>query len=865
MNEQLKNTLLEQILFETTKPYQYIGGEYLCENTEEASSVWDEKVSMALCFADKYEIGASNLGVRILYELINQVPEFLADRAYAPDLDFKKLLEENELELYAVETKKPLKEFDAVAFSLQYEMSYPTVLAMLKLANIPVKLENRVDSDPIVLAGGPCCFNPVPMAGFIDAFMIGDGEDVILEIMSAFQNGGSRVQKLERLARIEGVWVPHIHNCHQNSEIKVKKRVSQLNYDNHVKKYPVPYSASVHDRAIVEIRRGCGRMCRFCQAGHTNLPIRERKAEDVVKLAGELLQNTGYDEYSLLSLSSNDYANIKEVLKQLSCEFAGKNISASLPSQRVDRFDIELADLVQSVRKSTITLAPEAGSQRLRDVINKNLTKDQIIDTTLECYKNGYNALKFYFIVGLPTETYEDIDELADLLAEIQYRARFLKKELNLKDNLTLTCSLSVFVPKPFTPLQFCPQDSPKVVGEKIYYLKDKIKSIKGVKINYHDRYTSLMEAVLTRGDESLGDFIYALYEKGVYLASWGENFDFEFWNNTAKSLGIDLEGLAMQSFAPETPLPWEFIDIGVEKSWLIEQYKNAMSAKVLSPCEFGCCNCGVCKNLKVKKVLDMPVNAAVQGDNIHQIQGDDKRYRYRLKLTKSAELRYLSHLDWQNTIIKALYRSNLDLVFSQGYNPTPKVSLGIALPIFVSSECELIDIEIYNDVESKYLIDVISKVLPSGIKILSAQKIDKSALSIDNLAQWALYEFEILEKFNDEENKKLPNSKRLLYINNRFTSDDELFIKKKSKKGIEKLINVRPSIKSCDVVNGKLHIIMKVGQNNQRVTSEVGQHNNQGNQTPSIRPDDLMRLFCEDDKFNITRLKFFDTDLKEL
>ena len=429
--KKLDNQTLNRLLYSVNKPYQYAGHELYSYNKDFKTS----EVRFAIAFPDKYEVGASNLGHRIIYETLNSIDGCMCDRAYAPDTDCKAEIEKQDLYLYAVESKVRLKDFDLLGFSLQYELAYPTVLAMMNMADIPVKNADRTEDDPIILSGGPCAFNPEPMREFIDGFLIGDGEDILKEVVETYKlaknQGKTRKQIIALLAEIDGLYVPSQHKGK-----KINKRIYDFSSDSVPRKHPVPFSTSIHDRAVTEIRRGCGRMCRFCQPGHVNLPIRERKAEDIIEITKNLVKNTGYDEFSMLSLSSNDYTNIEPVLEELTCYFSDKKVSASLPSQRIDRFNIRLSNLVKDVRKTTITLAPEAGSQRLRDVINKNISKEQIVNTTLDCYKNGYDSIKYYFILGLPTETYEDIDEMIELLNGIRYRAKQIKNELGLKQDL---------------------------------------------------------------------------------------------------------------------------------------------------------------------------------------------------------------------------------------------------------------------------------------------------------------------------------------------------------------------------------------------------------------------------------------------
>ncbi len=821
-------------LYKVKKPYQYIGDEYLSYNKDFDKA----QVKIALAFPDKYEIAISNLGQKILYDIINSDERFMADRIYAPDFDYREILKQNNRVLCSLESKKEANKFDIIGFSLQYELAYPTVLEMLELSHIPVLRKDREENSPIIMAGGPGAFNPRPIENFIDLFMVGDGEELIIDVLEAYQElknkGKTRSEIILELAKIEGVFCPELQN-------KTRKRIFDISKSNKAPQSPIPYSSSVHDRTIIEIRRGCGRMCRFCQAGHVNLPIRERKAQDVISMVEDSISKTGYDEYSLLSLSSNDYTNIESVIECLSDSMNKKKVSVSLPSQRIDRYSQKLAQLVRGVRSTTVTLAPEAGSQRLRNVINKNLTEEQIIETILSCYKNGFSNVKLYFMIGLPTETYEDIDEMVELFAKIKYQAKQLRKELELRDALNLTCTLSIFVPKPFTPFQWCAQLAQEEVHNRIKYLLDKVKPLKGVKINYHSSFTSKVECAMTRADERYNDFLLKLHEKGQYLTTWDENIDKQLWEDTALECGININEEAQKEFKLDEELPWDIIDVGLDKSWLVEQYNNAMAYKNILPCEFNCIQCGVCKNLKTHKIIDKPFAHTKEVEE--EQKNEVEIHTYRLKIKKKNEMRYISHLDWQNTIIKMLFRSGFKLYFSQGFNPTPRFSLGIALPIFVESEGELIDIELSEHIEPEKMVERFNQVLPPNIKVLHAEKITRQTTAIDILAQWTQFMFTPIKE-------GILKNEDLLYIKDRISSNNEIFIEKINKKGVKKLVNIKPSIKSVDVEGNKIKMILKTGQ-----SEEI----------PSVKPDDVIKLFRADVDFRIVRTEFYDKDMNKL
>ncbi len=865
-----------EALFKATKPYQYVGGEFLSYNKDFDSA----KVRFAFVFPDKYEIGISNLGVRIIYDRVNAykrpissdnpdqyIYPLMADRAYAPEPDFKPEF------LYGVESKRALKDFDGVGFSLQYELSYPTVLKMLEMSGITVRNDERRDEEPIVLAGGPCTFNPLPMADFIDVFCIGDGEEMMVEVCEVLEKtkGLPRKERIEKLCEIKGCWsaMAPLAPCGRGvggegstGEVRsVEKRIAPLITDYASTSYPIPFSSSVHDRAIVEIRRGCGRMCRFCQPGHVTLPVREREAEDIIKITKKLVDNTGYDEYSLLSLSSNDYSNIREVIKELAVDFNKRKISVSLPSQRIDGFNLELANLVQSIRKSAMTLAPEAGSQRLRNVIKKNISEEQIINAALTLYENGWSKIKFYFIAGLPTETLEDMDEMAELLNKIKYRSKLIKREKGLNHGFEITCTLSIFVPKPFTPFQWCPQMDLDEVTEHINYLKEKTKHIKGLKINYHEKFVSQIEAVLTRGDSSLCKYIEALYKKGCYLDAWGEYFDKNVWRETAEECGFSLEELAKKEYGLDDELPWDFINVGLKKLWLQQEYKEAFAQGCefnhQPTCENKCVSCGVCPSLRTHKVMAKPYTASDEAQKVlNKEPADPTRahvdpnipvYRYRLKVTKKGLLRYFSHLDWQGTFHKVLARTGLNMAFTLGFNPTMKVSMGIALPLFAESEGELVDIEIYDNLTCDEVRDIINPKLPEGAKIVGVKQVERYATAVDIAAHWAEYRIKPYLKSNQN---MLYNFEKFRYDIDKVLSCDEILITKKNKKGFEKTTDFKKSIGTHRFEDDSLFICLKTGQ---------------GSDIPALRADDLMKLVNENQIFDITRVRFLSENLNEL
>ena len=599
---------IEAMLEKVQKAPRYTGGEM---NT--AIKPWEKaKLHFAFCFPDTYEVGMSHLGMKILYGAINAQPDMLCERLFMPWVDMKALMEEENVPLFSMENRRVLSEFDVVGFTLQYEMSYTNVLAMLKLGNIPLLREDRDEDMPIIVAGGPCAFNPEPLADFIDAFMVGDGEEQIIElnrvIMAGRAEGASRMTILKRLAGVRGVYVPALYdvaynedgtiasmkpNCAEAPEKVLKAIITDMDSAYFPKEIPVPYTEIIHDRIMLEIMRGCTRGCRFCQAGMLYRPVRERSLEKLVELAEALEKSTGYDEISLSSLSSGDYTCLAELIRELIRRLREKRVSISLPSLRLDSILKDALEETQKERKTSLTFAPEAGTQRLRDVINKGVTEDDLIEKVRDAFEGGWSSVKLYFMMGLPTETYEDLDGIADLADKVVKQYFAVPKAQRAK-GLRVTCSASVFVPKPFTPFQWEPQDTQEVVKAKQQHMREKFKAIKGANFNYHESDLSYLEACFARGDRKMGKVLMRAFEKGCILDGWGEHFKYESWREAFEETGIDPAFYAFRRRERDEILPWDHIDCGVTKEFLWREKEKADQAATTKDCRQGCNGCGL-------------------------------------------------------------------------------------------------------------------------------------------------------------------------------------------------------------------------------------------------------------------------------
>ncbi len=605
-----KLALSDEILMTVEKPARYIGGE--------VNAVMKDKdqvdIRFAMCFPDVYEIGMSHLGIQILYDMFNRREDTWCERVYSPWPDLHKVLKEKQIPLFALESQDPVKKFDFLGITIQYEMCYTNILQILDLSGIPLSAEDRTMDDPFVIGGGPCTYNPEPLAEFFDLFYIGEGETqyfALLDLYKEWKNSGkSRQDFLKAAARIPGIYVPSLYEvtyaedgtiakmkpiCPEAPE-KVKKQiVMDVTNTFYPEKPVVPYMKATQDRVVLEIQRGCIRGCRFCQAGMLYRPTRERDLEMLKKSAYAMLKNTGYEEISLSSLSSSDYSQLGELVNFLIDEFGSKGINISLPSLRIDAFSLDVMSKVQDIRKSSLTFAPEAGSQRLRDVINKGLTEEVILDGAGQAFEGGWNRVKLYFMLGQPTETEEDMKGIAWLAEKISERYYEVPKEQR-NGKCQIVVSTSFFVPKPFTPFQWAQMCTKEEFLHRAYVVNHEIKeqkNKKSIKYNWHEADVTVLEGILARGDRKVAKAIRSAYEKGCLFDSWGEYFHNDLWMEAFAQTGVDPDFYTVRERSEEEVFPWDFIDIGVTKKFLLREWKKAHEEKITTNCRQGCSGCG--------------------------------------------------------------------------------------------------------------------------------------------------------------------------------------------------------------------------------------------------------------------------------
>lgn len=608
-----KLALSDEILLSIQQPARYIGGEV-------NSVVKDPKkvdVRFAMCFPDVYEIGMSHLGIQILYDMFNRREDVYCERVYSPWLDLDRIMREKQIPLFAVESQDPIKEFDFLGITIQYEMCYTNILQVLELSQIPLHAADRTEEDPIVIGGGPCTYNPEPIAEFFDLFYMGEGEVVYFDLLDRYKenkrNGGSRREFLEMAAEIPGIYVPAFYdvfykedgtidrmvpnNPHAKETVS-KQLVMEMSDTYYPEKPVVPFIKATQDRVVLEIMRGCIRGCRFCQAGMVYRPVRERNLEYLKDLAYKMLKNTGHEEISLSSLSSSDHTQLEGLVNFLIDEFDGKGVNVSLPSLRIDAFSLDVMSKVQDVKKSSITFAPEAGSQRLRNVINKGLTEEDILRGSHDAFLGGWNRVKLYFMLGLPTETKEDMEGIAELAEKVAEEYYKVPKDQRV-GKVQVVSSTSFFVPKPFTPFQWATMFTKEQYLEKAHIVNDRMKSMlnhKSLRYNWHEADVTVLEGVMARGDRKVAAVIEEAYRNGALYDSWSESFKNDVWMKAFETCGVDPDFYTLRERSLDEVFPWDFIDAGVTKEFLKREWNQAMNETVTPNCRQKCSACGALK-----------------------------------------------------------------------------------------------------------------------------------------------------------------------------------------------------------------------------------------------------------------------------
>ena len=808
---------IEMILPQVSRPGRYIGNELHAVKKDEESVL----VRIALAFPDVYEIGMSHVGMEILYHVLNRVDWVAAERVYSPWIDMEEKMRESDIPLFSLESRKPVSLFDILGITLQYELHYTNIVNLLDLAHIPIWAKDRGEKDPLVVAGGPCAFNPEPLAEFLDAVVLGDGEEVVVEIAETIREAKrerwSRKVTLERLSRLDGVYVPSFYRTEYDSDGafrrilptrdegngEVRARIlDKLTNDHYPTKPLVPMIEVTHDRFSMEIMRGCTRGCRFCNAGMIYRPVRERAVDDLIKHAQAVVSNTGYDEMALVSLSTSDYRNLSDLLCRLKDTFQGEGVSISFPSLRPETLTPEIADYAQGLRRSGLTLAPEAGSQRLRNVINKNNRDEDLFNALDIAFQRGWRQIKLYFMIGLPTETQEDLQAMVDLIGRVvSVCKRYGKKEIHV--------SISPFCPKPQTPFQWVAQDGLDVMEEKITFLKKKI-TWNEVKLSYRDPRVSQLEAILGRGDRRMAEVIYHAWKEGARFDAWSDHFDYDRWVNALGQEGLSVEA-STGVRDMDVPLPWDHLSKGVSKSYLVQEWKRALAQQLNEDCRVdGCKGCGlmdqpVCRNIityggKNRESGIQQTKSLAYGRRIKRYHSNDFKRRVRVGYSKRDPVRYTSHLDLVRIFTRALRRARIPVALTQGYHAHLKIATGPPLAMGFTSRAEYLDLEL-NDRLPSDLKGLMNHYLPDGIRLFQSKVLLGKLPSLNESITLASYVIDADWPFGIKDMKTLVAD---LLMKNACRV-------RRIKKGQEIELDIRPFITTLSLDGKSLRLVLRL------------------------------------------------------
>jgi radical SAM family uncharacterized protein/radical SAM-linked protein len=742
--------MFEDFLPLVSKPGRYINNEVNAIHKDLAGI----KTRVCLFFSDTYEVGMSHLGLRILYDILNSRPDTACERVFSPWTDYEKLLRASGKPLASLESNTPLARFDIIGITLQYELSYSNILTGLDLAHIPLHARDRSENDPVIIAGGPCAGNPEPLSDFIDVFFIGEAEESLHEIVDLRQQHKSRAGFLEALAQHEGFFVPSL-----GKKIVRRRFINNLEAAPYPDRPVLPLLKPIHDRVAVEVARGCIRGCRFCQAGIIYRPYRERSRETIKRLLAESLRCTGYEEISLASLSAGDYSEVQPLMLELLDAYREDRVSISLPSLRIGTLTPEMIRAVAGVRKTGFTLAPEAGTERLRRVINKPVSDSDLLNAASEIFANGWSVLKLYFMVGLPTETDADLDGIIKLAHEILQAGKKVSKR-----HAQINITVSTFVPKPHTPFQWFGQTPLEEIGRKQAYLEKGLRR-RGINLKLHDPMTSLLEGAFARGDSRIGRVIEEAVRLGCRFDGWSECFDFRKWQEAFMKFGLDPAHYACRTFPLDDMLPWDHIRSGVTKEFLKREYQRSQAAEITENCRVACDHCGIGCRDGGTPLLGKPAASTEASEHLlHPLLSGHRQdagtsettARIRMHLARTGRIRFLSHLDFMTVVHRAVIRAGIPIAFSRGFNPHPKIAFGPALPVGMESEAEYLDMEIGFFTDLLQITKNLNSSLPQGVRILAAKVIPKKAISISGSISRYAYEVTVPQQYAEGIEKRV-------------------------------------------------------------------------------------------------------------